>query len=422
MSIQATADQGLIRKLNIAVILDILRRYAPLSRAELAARTGLNRSTVSIIVNNLIEEGFVQETELQSSRIGRPGMLLVLNPKGGFAVGVEIGVDFISVILTDFIANVLYRCRVLSDPDEDQINVIDHASDLTQQAIDVGVEQGLRPLGIGVGVPGLVDIHQGKLVFAPNLHWTNVPLRLMWSQRFDLAIFIENEANAAALGEYYFGVARGVDSFIYLSAGIGLGGGVLVDGKLFRGSAGYAGEVGHMTVEPDGELCGCGKRGCWETKVGPRAVLQRVRKTLLHAPPSITSELAGGDLDRITFDIVVQAAKSGDSIAVEALQEVGKYLGIGMVNLVNIFNPELIVLGGALSLANEFLLPVIRGTVCESALKPPCENIRFEASAHGADACVMGAVALVLDDILREPASLRNVAWSGWGTRLQWRT
>ncbi len=410
MAIQATADQALIRKLNTAVVLDILRRYAPLSRAELAARIGLNRSTVSIIVNSLIEEGFVQETELQSSKIGRPGILLVLNPKGGFAVGVEIGVDFISVLLTDFVANILWRRRVLSDPTEDQIRIIDHASELTQQAIDRGVELGLRPLGIGLGVPGLVDIRQGKLVFAPNLHWTNVPLRLMWSQRFNLPIFVENEANAAALGEYYFGAARGVDNFIYLSAGIGLGGGIVIDGKLFRGSSGYAGEVGHMTVDPNGELCGCGKRGCWETKVGPRAVLGRVRKVLSDGVQSVISDLAGGDLDRVTFGIVVQAAREGDAVALDALQDVGKYLGIGVANLVNIFNSELFVLGGALSLANEFLLPEIKGTVCESALRPPCENIDFAASAHGEDACAMGAVALVLDDILREPLFFQRVA------------
>jgi glucokinase-like ROK family protein len=406
MATQATADQGLIRKFNTAVILNIIRQYAPLSRAELAARTGLNRSTVSIIVNTLIEEGFAQETELQSPKIGRPGMLLMLNPKGGFTIGVEIGVDFISIILTDFVANVLWQKRVHSDPGEDQILILDHASDLTQEAIEFGMERGLRPLGIGVGVPGLVDTTQGKLIFAPNLRWTNVPLRLMWSQRFDLPLFIENEANAAALGEYYFGVAQGVDSFIYLSAGIGLGGGIMIDGKLFRGSSGYAGEVGHMTVDPDGDLCGCGKRGCWETKVGPRAVLRRVRKTLADGAPSFINDLAGGNLDNITFDIVVQAAKSNDSVALEALQNVGEYLGIGVVNLINIFNPELIVLGGALSLANEFLMPVIEDTVCRSALKPPCENIQFAASAHGADACVMGAIALVLDDILREPMFL----------------
>lgn len=410
MAFQTTADQGFIRKFNTAVILDYLRRFAPLSRAELAARANLNRSTVSIIVNSLIEEGFIQETDFQSARIGRPGMLLTLNPKGGFAVGLEIGVDFISVIVTDFIANVLWQERVLSNPENDQINILDCASELTQKAIDVGINQGLRPLGIGVGVPGLVDLRQGKLVFAPNLQWSNVPLRLMWSQRFDLPIFIENEANAAALGEYYFGVARGKDSFIYLSAGIGLGGGVIIDGKLFRGSSGYAGEIGHMTIDPDGELCGCGKRGCWETKVGPRAVLSRVRKILADGAPSLINNLSGNNLNGITFNNVVDAAKMGDSVAVDALKDVGKYLGIGVVNLINIFNPELIVLGGALSLAHEYLLPVIETTVHESSLKPPCENIEFAASGHGSDACVMGAVALVLDDILREPMFLQRVS------------
>jgi glucokinase-like ROK family protein len=413
MAFQTTADQGFIRKLNTAVILDILRRFAPLSRAELAAHTGLNRSTVSIIVNSLIEEGFVQEADLQSSKIGRPGMLLVLNHKGGFAVGVEIGVDFISVIVTDFVANILWRQHVSTDLLEDQILVIDRASELTQKAVDMGMSENLRPLGIGVGMPGLVDTARGRLIYAPNLRWDNVPMRLMWSQRFDLPIFVENEANAAALGEYYFGVARGVENFIYLSAGIGLGGGIMIDGKLFRGKHGYAGEVGHMTVDPGGDLCGCGKRGCWETKVGPRALIRGLQNILANGTQSLIYDLIDGDLNRITTDSVVQAARSGDSVALEALQKVGEYLGIGVVNLINIFNPELIVLGGALSLANEFLLPAIENTVCESALKPSCEGVRFAASAHGENACVMGSVALVLDDILREPMFLQHVAWSG---------
>jgi glucokinase-like ROK family protein len=405
MAIQATADQGLIRKLNTAVLLDALRRFAPLSRAELAARTGLNRSTVSIIVTSLIEEGLIQETDLQSSKVGRPGMLLELNPKGGFAIGIELGVDFISIILTDFIAQVQWREQVCSDPNEDQITILDCAATLTQHALDYGLSQGLRPLGIGMGVPGLVDLRQGKLIFAPNLHWNNVPLRLIWSQRFNLPIFVENEANAAALGEYYFGAAQGVGSFIYLSAGIGLGAGIVLDGKLFRGSNGYASEVGHMTVDPNGELCGCGKRGCWETQVGPRAVLRRVRKTLESGVPSALCDLVEGDLERISFESVVQAAGQGDSVALRALQEVGERLGIGVANLVNVFNPELIVLGGALNLASTILLPIVERLIRENALTPACENVHVAASAHGIDACLMGAVALVLDDILREPIS-----------------
>lgn len=403
MSRQATADQALVRKLNTAIVLDTLRRSAPLSRAELSFQTGLNRSTVSSIVNSLIDGGFVQETDLQNSKLGRPGMLLMLNPKGGFAIGIEIGVDFISAILTDFTAQVLWRQRVVTDPGMQQIDIIERAGSLTQEALKTGLAQGLRPLGIGIGLPGLVDINQGKLVLAPNLHWSNVPFRLLWTQNFNLPVFVENEANAAALGEYYFGVARGVENFIYLSAGVGLGSGILIDGKLFRGSAGYSSEVGHMMVDPGGELCGCGKRGCWETLVGPRAVMRRVQNTLQSGAQSIMCDLVEGDLQRLNFEVVIEAARQSDPVAIAALQEVGRNLGIGVANLVNIFNPELVVLGGALNLASPFLLPVMEQTVAENSLQPAFENLRIAASAHGTDTCVMGAIALVLDDILREP-------------------
>jgi predicted NBD/HSP70 family sugar kinase len=158
-----------------------------------------------------------------------------------------------------------------------------------------------------------------------------------------------------------------------------------------------------MTTDPGGELCGCGKRGCWETQVGPRSVLRRVRHTLAQGAPSQLNELAQGHFETITFERVVQAAHQQDMVARRALEDVGDALGLGVVNLINIFNPQLIVLGGALNLASQFLLPKVEEIVNRSALWPARENLRVAASAHGADACVMGAIALVLDDILREP-------------------
>lgn len=346
----------------------------------------------------------MREIGLQSStRTGRPGILLELNPDGGCAVGVEIGVDFISAVLADFVARVLWRKRVATNPEEKQDIIIGQAEEIIQEALAIGKEQGLPPLGIGLGVPGLVDIQQGTLVFAPNLRWYDVPLRQMWVQSFGLPVFVENEANAAALGEYYFGNARGVQNLIYLSAGVGLGGGIIIKGKLFRGSNGYAGEVGHMTVDPHGEWCGCGKRGCWETLVGPRAIARRVRRALESGEQSSILALIENDLDRIDVSIVVQAAQSGDPIARTALEEVGTYLGVGISNLVNAFNPEMVVLGGILSLAGSFLLPVIEETVQVHTLPQPRKALTITTSAHGVDACVMGAVALVLDEILREP-------------------
>jgi glucokinase-like ROK family protein len=399
----ATADQLFIRRLNTALVMDCLRTHGPLSRAGLSAAVGLNRSTVSSVINDLLEENFVREIGLQPSERGRPGMLLELNPDGGCAVGVEIGVDFLSVVLTDFIAQVLWRQRITSNPQDEQSAIIERAEGIVQEALEIGEGRGLRLLGIGLGVPGLVDIRQGNLVFAPNLRWRNVPFRQMWTRRFHLPIFVENEANAAALGEYYSGVARDVQNLIYLSAGIGLGGGIIIKGKLFRGSGGYAGEIGHMTVDPDGEICGCGKRGCWETVVGPRAIVRRVKEALESGGKSQIRTLVKNDLNRIDVDVVVRAAQAGDLVALTALEEVGVQLGIGIGNLVNTFNPQMVVLGGVLSLASPFLLPVIEETVQEHALEQPYEIVKIAASAHGADACVMGAVALVLDDILREP-------------------
>ena len=398
-----TGDQMLIRKMNTSIVLDCLRMHAPLSRANLAERTGLNRSTVSSIVSDLIDQTLVRETEYQSSGVGRPGMSLELDPRGGCAIGVEIGVDFISVILTDFVADVLWRRRVPSNFAESQEIIFRRAEELVARALALSEEQGLQSLGIGLGVPGLVDVREGTLVMAPNLGWQDVPLERIWSTRFHLPVFVENEANAAALGEYFFGVARDVASFIYLSAGVGLGGGIIIGSKLFRGSGGYAGEIGHMTVVPGGEPCGCGKRGCWETVAGPRAIVRYVKETLTEHPQGALYELVEGDLERVTVDNVVEAAGDGDGVALQALEEVGRQLGVGIANLINIFNPELVVLGGALSLAGDFLMPVVEETVRNHTLAQPHQVVRLARSAHGADACVMGTVALVLDDILREP-------------------
>ena len=399
----STADQVWVRRMNRSLILETLRTNETLSRAGLASITGLNPSTVSNIVNELLTENLIRETDLRQPEIGRPSRMLELNPLGGCALGVEINVDYLLAILTDFTANILWRQRISIDPREGQEKILDHIEALIADGMIAKDTSNLPILGIGVGVPGLVDYRSGILRIAPNLHWQDVPIQDILHRRFRIPIYVENEANAAALGEYYFGAARGVDNFIYLSAGVGLGGGIVLDGKLFRGSYGYASEVGHMTFDAGGELCGCGKRGCWETFVGPRAVERRVRRTLRTGAESIMREMAGGSLENITFDNVLKAAERNDEVALAALSEVGRYLGIGIANLINIFNPEMIVLGGALNRASPIILPVVERAVESNTLSPNWENVEIVPSAHGTDASVMGAVALVLDEILREP-------------------
>lgn len=398
-----TADQVWVRKMNRAIILQVFRTHPTLSRARLAIETGLNPSTVSAIISELIQENLIRETDLIQSSTGRPGRLLELNPEGGCALGIEINVDYSEFLITDFAANVLWRQRQTFTPEIGQEEIMFRVSDMAKKALAFIQERGYRLLGVGVGVPGLVDVSSGLLRLAPNLHWVNVPVRDVLAVYFDCPIYVENEANAAALGEYYFGAVRNVKDFIYLSAGIGLGSGIVLGGKLYRGIYGYAGEAGHMTLDVNGELCGCGKHGCWETFVGPRAVEKRVQRSLAAGAKSVLHDMAKGDLKNITVDEVLQAAQAGDQIAIDALSEVAFYLGIGIANLVNLFNVEVIVLGGALNKASSFLLKDVERVVSENTFVPGREHLQIIPSAHGADACVMGAIALVLDDILREP-------------------
>jgi glucokinase-like ROK family protein len=401
-----TGDQMLVRRLNTAVILDCLRLNAPLSRADISSRTGLNRSTVSSIVNKLIQGGLVRETGFQKDKIGRPGLQLELSPDGACAIGVQLGVDFISVMLADFVAKPIWTKRIALDPALDQAGVIKLMGDLIQGGLRYARRRKSKPLGIGVGVPGLVNLREGKIALAPNLGWREVPLRELLVQRFDVPVFVENDANASALGEYYFGVARPVNDFIFLTADVGVGAGIILNGKLFRGNSGYAGEVGHMSFDPNGELCGCGRRGCWESLVSPRSAIKKIQATLQkNDDASVIRDLTCNRSDKITFDIVLQAAQAQDPLALTTLQDVARWLGLGIANLVNAFNPELIVLGGALARASEILSPIIEATVAENALRQPHESLKIAVSAYGAEACVIGAAAIVLDEILRYPVS-----------------
>jgi len=397
-----------VREINLSIILNTLREAAPLSRAQLAARTGLNKTTVSSLVRELIDRQFVREIGYGRSGGGRPAMMLELNPQAGYIIGVEIGVDFILVILTDFTAHVLWRWQEEINPDQPPETILDRAINATHTAIDhyethVSPDGDSPLLGIGVGIPGLIDTDSGMVIFAPNLGWRDVPAREKFTATFDVPIFVDNDANASAMGEHYFGAARQVNDFVYLAAGVGLGGGIVLNGQLYRGISGYAGEIGHMTIIPDGELCKCGNRGCWETLVSQTAVIRRVRRAIESGKHSLVSQLVNDDLRRISISLIAQAAKASDEVARQALEETGEYLGIGIANLINSFDPELVVFGGVLSFASEFLLPAIEATIKQRARVRPQDLPQVKVSAHGFDACVMGCVALVLYDILREP-------------------
>jgi glucokinase-like ROK family protein len=335
--------------------------------------------------------------------------LLEFDPQAGCIVGVEIGVDFISVIVTNFAAEIIWRQREPIDLREGQAAIIRRALDIMAEAVKHAKSDGGHILGLGLGVPGLVDVSTGTLLFGPNLGWRNVPFSQILHDQFDFPVYVDNEANMGALGESYFGAARAARLVLYVSAGVGIGGGIVLDGRIMPGSTGFAGEVGHMTIAPDGLRCNCGNLGCWETLASQSAVFRRVRESIDRGRPSKLAELTRGKWEALTIPLIVQAAQGGDRVALDALHDTGVYLGIGLANLVNALNPERVVFGGILSTAGEFLIPVIKRVIAERALRWSSEAVQVLVAAHGSDACVIGGIATVFHQVLSQPLkSVRN--------------
>jgi glucokinase-like ROK family protein len=404
-----TGDQTWVREHNLAIVLNYLWEAGqPVSRAYLVKISGLNKSTIGSLLAQLQSWGFVKESGKSEPRPGRPGTLIDVNAEVGRVVGVEIGVGFISVVVTNFKAQIIWRQKVETESQYplNQAQILEQAEQLIQTAVEATPrEQHL--FGIGVVVPALIDHTTGMVLFAPNLKWNEVSFRDKWQQRFGVPVIVENDANAAALGEQMLGVAKQVDNFVYLNAGVGLGGGLIIGGKLYGGVGGFAGEVGHMTLEPEGPPCNCGNRGCWETLVGPVAIVRCVRQAVAQgrAPNLLAMAEVNGNVNAIRLEHVLLAAAQGEPAVLDVLSDVGRYLGIGIANLINTFNPSLVVLGGALSLAGPYVLPQAHKEVNDRAITAVLHGVRITLSAFKFDTAVMGGVTLILRKILGNPTA-----------------
>jgi predicted NBD/HSP70 family sugar kinase len=398
-----TGDQSLVRELNRSIVLERLWVASPLSRADLASATGLNKTTISNLVDELIAAGFVREAGRNASAGGRPGMLLELDAEAGWMIGAEIGVGRLHVVLANLRATIVWRQQVEFGLGEDLESVLDKLTSLLRQARQYSQHSQRHLMGAGVTVPGLVDVTSGRLIFEPNMGWREVPLRQLLQARLNLPVHVDNDANAAALAERYFGVAQDVDTFAYVVANIGLGAGLVMGGQLYPGVSGYAGEAGHTTIDPDGPLCRCGNRGCWERLASQRALIERLEAGLRAGEASLLETAGKDDRPALTLEAILEAARQDDPLTRRALSETAVYLGIGIANLVNLLNPKLVAFGGSLSLAHEYLLPIAREVVEARAMCELRQATKIVVSAFQSDACVIGGAALVLHELLSRP-------------------
>jgi predicted NBD/HSP70 family sugar kinase len=385
--INQKADQATVRRLNMSAILKLLRERGTLARADLAKELGMTRNTASNIVTELLQSGMVIETEFRREGAGRPGLLLELAPNGGFAIGAEIDINRIIVNIVDFKGETLWKESAQINPSQPQHEIISTAEQLVQAALDWGKDESLNPLGIGLGLAGLVDAEGGTLTYAPTLNWKAIPFKALWEEKFDLPVHLDNEANTAALGYYAYADRFNARNLVYLSIGAGMAAGLILEGRLFRGSGGFAGQAGHMKIRPDGEPCSCGDQGCWVTEVGLPALARKTGQP------------------QINLDEVARRLGKNDEALEIIIDEMAEMLGLGIVNLVNIFNLDRVILGGALRPILPFMLEKTRAVVDQRALAHPRANVKIKVSGRDDDS-VFGAAYLVLEAILSDPVPL----------------
>jgi len=311
------------------------------------------------------------------------------------------GTKIIAAIISED-GKIVAEERHLTLADEGQTSVIERLFSAIDHLLDLKNLEPSQLSGISIAAAGGIDINRGLVTSSPHLPgWHNVPLRDMVRERYKVSTFLLNDASAAALGEHRFGAGRGVKDLILLTIGTGIGGGIIIDGRLYHGPSGSAGEMGHMTIDVNGLKCTCGNIGCLETLVSGPVIAEEARKRLAQGEKSAILEMMAGGIEDVTAEEIGAAARSGDSLALDIVTKAATYLGVGLVNLVNIFNPQMIIIGGGVGKLGELLLDPARRIVQERAFRVSAEVVRIVPAELGDEAGVCGAAAFAFEQINR---------------------
>jgi predicted NBD/HSP70 family sugar kinase len=383
-----------VRRANLSSIVRELHLRGPLSRSELVARTGLTRSAIRALIGELAAGDIVaEEPAIRLGTPGRPSPVVRLVAESIVVLALEIAIDSLAVAVVGAGGIVHERIRVDRPRRRSTLDAV--VADLAELA---GAARTRRPadevpIRVGVAVAAIVSRAGGFVRFAPNLGWVDVPLgeRLAEALALPVAIDVANESDLGALAEFRRGAARGADDVLYTHAEVGVGGGIIVEGRPLEGVGGYGGEIGHMPINPAGRACRCGSTGCWETEVGEGALLAR----------------AGYPLDggRAAVDAVLADAAAGRAEALAAIEETGFWLGLGLAGLVNILNPRRVVLGGLFSRIYPFVDDIVARGLDRFALVAPRQLVSVVPSTLGVDAPLLGAAEMAFEPLIVDPAA-----------------
>ena len=394
---QVILGASAIRAQHSRLILNLLWSEREISRAELARRTSLSRSTVSAIVSDLLSTGLVQEARTGVSSGGRRPIMLEFRDQASSIVGIELGATHISCVLTDL------RCNVRASwsapaPVRDEPEVA--LKKMTMAVRSVLEADGVEPwqlVGIGVAVPSPVDKERpGELLPLVLTKWAGYNITSHLQRSFKRPVFVDNDANLGALAELWWGAGSSSENLAYIKVATGIGAGLIIDGRIFRGSGGIAGEIGHTSIDPNGPQCVCGLKGCLTTFIGTPALLERAE-----------DELRASDSNRpppASIDELVKAALDGDPMSVELIRYASDKLGVGVAGMLNLLNPKTVILGGGLASAGHLVLDAVQRTIRNLSLPASISNTEIRITGLNEWGIALGAATLVLQGALESPA------------------
>jgi N-acetylglucosamine repressor len=388
-----TGNRDLIRAINRSHVLNAIKSYGPIGRAEIARRTSLSPATVTSISAKLIAQDLVLEKAAGDSSGGRPPILLIINPKGGYVVGIKLTETHAVCALTDLEALIIAKSALpLSGHDPAQV-----VDDLARMVLTLIREHKIpkkQLLGVGVGLAGIVDAENGILRQSPIYGWNNVPLRNMLQSKLHIPVYIENDVNTLTLTERWFGHGQGVDNFLTVTVGRGIGMGIVANGQFYRGQTGGAGEFGHTTIDPEGPLCACGKRGCLEAYVGDPGLIRVAQQAAAQGKLSVAVQ---------NIDELLTLAQKGEQAAIQIFEQAGRILGIGVANLINLFNPKKIIISGEGTREGDFLFIPMKQSIEQNTMPGLFDPTIVVVAPWGDDAWARGAAGLVLREVFESP-------------------
>lgn len=382
-SMETPGSQTSLHRANLERVVRAVRMAGSLTQAEIARSTGLSAATVSNIVRELKDGGTVEVTPTSAG--GRRARSVSLSGDAGIVIGVDFGHTHLRVAVGNLAHQVLAEESEPLDVDASSAQGFGRAEQLVNRLIETtGISPG-KVIGVGLGVPGPIDVESGTLGSTSILPgWTGINPSEELAARLGVPVYVDNDANLGALGELVWGSGRGVKDLAYIKVASGVGAGLVIDGHIYRGPGGTAGEIGHITLDESGPVCRCGNRGCLETFTAARYVLPLLRPG--HGPD-------------LTMERVVQLAREGDPGCRRVIGDVGRHIGSGVANLCNLLNPSRVVLGGSLAEAGELVLAPIRDSVSRYAIPSAARQLSVLPGALGARAEVLGALALVLSEM-----------------------